>query len=170
MAADSNTGDRSPIWVVEDVSLFDSYDVLSGIIGRHSMFSTFSSYVADSMSGQKSMGDRAPMTTAAENSLTAVHQREENMAADLSIPLQSGIRAADEKVGMGFSREIFELGDGCINRSINGDKQGVSNFLLVILDSGSTQEEIGEQVGPIMTCYLLEFGDHNTKQKKAHVK
>ncbi|GAB4825941.1 hypothetical protein Ancab_008809 [Ancistrocladus abbreviatus] len=112
------------------------------------------------------MGDRAPTTTAAENSPVAVHEREADMAADLSIPLQSGIRAADEEVGMGFSREIFELGDG----SINGDKQGVSNFLLVILDSGSTQEEIGEQVGPIMTGCLLESGDHNTKQKKAHMK
>ncbi|GAB4835633.1 hypothetical protein Ancab_000541 [Ancistrocladus abbreviatus] len=161
MAADSNTRDRS---------LSDSYEVLSGIIGRHSMFSTFSNYVADSLSGQKSIGDRAPVTIAAENSPAAVHQREGDVVADISIPLQSGIRGADEEAGMGFSREIFELGDGCINGSINGDKQGVSNSLLVLPDSGSTQKEIGEQVGPILMGHLLESRDHNTKQEKAHVK
>ncbi|GAB4835625.1 hypothetical protein Ancab_000533 [Ancistrocladus abbreviatus] len=127
-------GEVVPIWVVEDVSLFDSYEVLSGIIGRHSMFSTFSNYVADSLSGQKSIVDRAPVTTAVENNPTVVLQREEDMVVNLSVPLQSGIRVADEEVGMGFSREICELGDGCIN----GDKQGVSNSLLVIPDSGST--------------------------------
>ncbi|GAB4835162.1 hypothetical protein Ancab_000070 [Ancistrocladus abbreviatus] len=92
-------GDVVPIWVAEDVSLFDGYDILSGINERHSMFSTSSSYVADSMSGQKSLGNRALATTMVENCPTVVHQREEGVAADLSISLQRGFRAPDEGAG-----------------------------------------------------------------------
>ncbi|GAB4859483.1 hypothetical protein Ancab_010950 [Ancistrocladus abbreviatus] len=161
--------DVVPVWVAEDVSLFDGYDALSGINERHSMFSTSSSYVADSMSGQKPMGNRATATIAVENCPTVVHQREEDVAADLSIYLQRGFRAVDEGASMGFSREIFELGDGCINGSINDNKQGAPSSLLVIPDSGSNQEETREQVGPLMMGRLVESRGLNIKQKKAYL-
>ncbi|GAB4836855.1 hypothetical protein Ancab_001769 [Ancistrocladus abbreviatus] len=151
------------VWVAEDVSLFNRYDVLSGINERHATFSTSSIYVEDSMSGQKPMGNRAPATTVVENLPMVVHSREEGMAANLSISLQRGFKATDEGASMGFSQEIFELGHGYINGCINYNKQGAPSSLLVIPDSGSNKEEIGEKVGPLMMDRLEESGGLNIK-------
>ncbi|GAB4846857.1 hypothetical protein Ancab_025865 [Ancistrocladus abbreviatus] len=141
-------GDVVPVWVAEEVSLFDDYDVLSGNNETHAMFSTSSSYAVDSMSGQKLMGNRAPATLAVENCPTVVHQREEDVAVDLSISLQKGYRAVDEGA----------MGDGCINGKINDEKQGAPNSFIVVLDLGSNREESGEQFGPLMLGHLMESG------------
>ncbi|GAB4848330.1 hypothetical protein Ancab_002997 [Ancistrocladus abbreviatus] len=92
-----------------------------------------------------------------------VHQRDEELAADLSISLQTGYRAVDGGPGLGFSREIFERGVGCINGSINDEEHRASSFLRVVPDSGSNLENSGEQGGRLMLGRVRESGGFNIK-------
>ncbi|GAB4846630.1 hypothetical protein Ancab_025637 [Ancistrocladus abbreviatus] len=96
------------------------------------------------MSGQKLTGNRALATLAVENCPLVVPQREEDVAADLSISLQKGYRAADKGAG-------------------------ASSSLLVVPDSSSNREDSREQDGPLMLGHLRESGGFSIKQKKAHL-
>ncbi|GAB4834353.1 hypothetical protein Ancab_032608 [Ancistrocladus abbreviatus] len=123
-------GDIVPVWVAKEATMFDRYDILSRFNEQHLMFSASSSYVEDSLISQNSMGNRSLATKVVENHPTVVHSGEEGAAANLSITLQNGSRATDKGAGKGFSREIFESGDNCINGCNNYDKQGVTSSFL----------------------------------------
>ncbi|GAB4844674.1 hypothetical protein Ancab_038076, partial [Ancistrocladus abbreviatus] len=68
-------------------------------------------------------------------------------AADLSLNLHRRVEDPGFASCRGFSRRIFEIGDGCINEGINGEKDN-DFYALIAPDSIFATKKLRERIGP----------------------
>ncbi|GAB4853659.1 hypothetical protein Ancab_017849 [Ancistrocladus abbreviatus] len=71
---------------------------------------------------------------------------DDNPAGDLSLNLHRRVEELGFESCKGFSQGIFEIGDGCINEDINGEKDN-GFYTMEAPDSDSATEISGERIG-----------------------
>ncbi|GAB4853276.1 hypothetical protein Ancab_017460 [Ancistrocladus abbreviatus] len=151
--------------VVEEGTLFDGHEILRGCNKGYPSVLVSRSYIEESLISESLMGYRLSEVKAVDDCQTNYQIGFRRWLVDLSGTLQRGYGEPDDGAGKGFSRRIFELGDGCNNYSNEGENCSP----MIIPNSGSVKKGIGGTVGLTSAAHLMVSGGLKMNPKEAQM-
>ncbi|GAB4853273.1 hypothetical protein Ancab_017458 [Ancistrocladus abbreviatus] len=155
--------------VVEEGTLFDGHEILRRCNKGYPSVLVSRIYIEESLIGKSLMGYRLSEVKAVDDCQTDYQIGFRGWLVDLSGTLQRGYGEPDDGAGKGFSRWIFELGDGCINGCNNYNNEGENCSPVIIPNSGSVKKGIGGTVGLPSVAHLMKSRGLKMNPKEAQM-
>ncbi|GAB4853303.1 hypothetical protein Ancab_017485 [Ancistrocladus abbreviatus] len=155
--------------VAEEGTLFDGHEILRGYNEGYPSVLVSRSYIEESLIGESLMGYRLSKVKVVDDCQTDYQTGVRGSLADRSGTLQRRYGEPDDGAGKGFSRRIFEFGDGCINGCNNYSNEGENCSPVIIPNSGSVKKGIGGTIGLTSAAHLMESGGLKMNSKEAQM-